>query len=56
MLLGYWFNANGSMEPMDILKQFPGRYLTVADLEELGGEFTGTVVQVVSEDMKNNVG
>jgi hypothetical protein len=37
---------------VDILKQFPGRYLTVADLEEMGGEFTGVITKVAIEDMK----
>jgi len=41
---------------MDILKQFPSRYLTTAGLEEMGGEVTGTVTKIVREDMKNGAG
>ena len=41
---------------MDILKQFPGRYLSVADLEEMGGEVSGAINKIVLEDMKNNAG
>jgi hypothetical protein len=37
---------------MVILKQFPGRYLTVEGLEDMGGEFTGAITKVGLEDMK----
>jgi hypothetical protein len=38
---------------MNILKQFPSKYLNVAALEELGGECSYTIKSVVMEDMKN---
>ena len=41
---------------MDILKEFPGRYINVDGLEELGGEVTSMITKVVLEDMKNQAG
>jgi hypothetical protein len=41
---------------MNILKQYPSRYFSIDDLDEMGGTLTSPIKKVVLEEMKNQAG